>query len=128
MNVGDKVLDVNGVRLSQGIGFMFPAMVLQPGQYTLVVANLATFQSAYGAGLKVAGQYDGNLNNTGEEIVLQLPAPLDAAILRFTYSNTWYAGTDGGGKSLTIRNPAAARASWNDPASWQESPPTPGKP
>jgi hypothetical protein len=122
------VLDVNGVRFSKGIDFVFPAMVLQPGEYTVVVADLTSFRSAYGAEPKVAGQYSGNLNNTGEEIVLQLPAPSEAAILRFSYSNTWYPSTDGGGKSLAIRDPAAAPVTWNDPESWQESPPTPGKP
>jgi len=128
MNVGNKVLDVNGVRFSKGISFVFPAMVLQPGEYVVVVADPASFRSAYGAGPKVAGQYGGNLNNAGEDLVLQLPAPLEAAILRFSYDSTWYAGTDGGGKSLAIRNPAAAPATWSDPESWQESPPTPGKP
>ncbi len=128
MNAGDKVLDVNGVRFSNGIGFTFPAMVLQPGEYVVVVADVAAFQSAYGMGPKVAGRYDGNLNNGGEELVLQLPAPLDAAILRFRYSSAWYPETDGGGKSLAIRNPAAAPATWNDSESWQESAPTPGKP
>ncbi len=127
-NVSDKVLDVNGVRFSHGISFVFPAMLLQPGEYTVVVADPASFRSAYGAVPKVAGQYSGNLNNTGEDIVLQLPAPLDAAILRFKYSNTWYASTDGGGKSLTILDPAGAPATWNDSESWQESSPTPGKP
>jgi len=92
------------------------------------VADLASFRSVYGAGPKVAGQYSGSLNNAGEEIVLQLPAPLDAAILRFSYSGAWYPSTDGGGKSLTVRDPAAAPADWNDPENWQESAPTPGKP
>jgi hypothetical protein len=127
-NTSDKVIDVNGVRFSKGISFVFPAMTLQPGEYTVVVADPASFRSAYGAGPKVAGQYSSNLNNAGEEIVLQLPAPLDAAILRFSYSNTWYPSTDGGGKSLAIVDPAAAAASWDDPGSWQESQPTPGTP
>jgi hypothetical protein len=127
-NVGDKVLDVTGVRLSGGIRFTFPVMTLQPGEYVVVVADLASFRSAYGAAPRVAGQYSGNLNNGGEEIVLQLPAPLEAAILRFSYDSTWYPRTDGDGMSLTIRDPAAARASWSDPASWLESQPSPGRP
>jgi hypothetical protein len=127
-NVGDKSFDLKGVRLSGGINFTFPATTLQPGAYTLVVADQTAFQSAYGAGPKVAGQYDGDLSDTGEQIVLQLPAPLDAAILRFSYSDKWYPSTDGGGKSLAIRNPAAAAATWDSSASWQESQPTPGKP
>jgi hypothetical protein len=127
-NIGDKALDLKGVRLSEGIDFTFPAVVLQPGAYTVVVADQAAFQSTYGAGPEVAGQYSGNLNNAGEEIVLQLPAPLDAAILRFDYNSAWYPLTDGGGMSLAIRDPAGAPASWSDPASWRQLPPSPGKP
>jgi hypothetical protein len=127
-NVSDQALDVNGVRFSGGIHFVFPAMVLQPGEYTVVVADPASFRSAYGAGPKVAGQYSGNLNNNGEEIVLQLPAPLEAAILRFSYFSTWYPSTDGAGRSLAVVDPGAAPATWNDPESWYDSPPTPGKP
>jgi len=128
MNAGDQVLDVNGVRFSNGIDFTFSSMTLRPGEYVVVVADAAAFQSAYGSGANVVGQYDGSLNNGGEELVLQLPAPLDAAILRFKYCNTWYPQTDGRGESLAILDPGAAPARWNDPESWQGSTPTPGGP
>jgi hypothetical protein len=127
-NVSNKALDVNGVRLSQGADFVFPAITLLPGDRTVVVANLAAFQSAYGATLNIAGQYSGSLSDSGAQIVLQLPAPLDAAILRFNYSGTWYPPASGDGESLSIRNPAAASATWNDPASWLPTTPTPGQP
>ena len=127
-NVGDKVLDVNGVRLGKGVDFTFPAMTLQPGAYTVVVADLSAFRSAYGADPKVAGQYGGDLSDAGEEIVLQLPSPFDAAILRFTYGGTWYPTADGKGKSLAIQNPAKPAATWGDMKSWRASDPTPGKP
>ncbi len=127
-NISSKAIDVTGVRLSEGIEFTFPSLVLQPGAYTVVAANRAAFQSTYGAGVAVAGQYADELSDAGEEIVLQLPAPLEAAILRFSYSDKWYVSTDGGGKALAIRNPAAAPATWNSSTSWQESLPTPGRP
>lgn len=128
MNAGDAVLDVTGVRLSEGVRFTFPAMTLEPGEYVVVVADLASFRSAYGAAPRVAGQYSGSLSNAGEEIVLQLPVPLDAVILRFDYDGAWYPLSDGDGMSLTIRDPAAPRATWSDPASWQQSQPSPGRP
>ncbi len=86
------------------------------------------FAPLYGAGPKVVGQYNGNLSDTGEKISLALPAPLDAAILRFDYSNAWYPATDGGGKSLTIQDPTAPPVTWKDPESWRAADPTPGKP
>ena len=128
MNAGDRVLDVNGVRFSNGIDFIFPAMTLRPGEYAVVAADVAAFQAAYGTGPKVAGQYDGNLSNGGEDLVLQLPAPLDAAVLRFKYSNTWSPRTDGRGDSLAILDPGAAPATWSEAESWRGSAPTPGRP
>jgi hypothetical protein len=127
-NVGDKTFDLKGVRLSEGIDFTFPAVTLQPGAYTVVVADQTAFQSACGTSPSVAGQYDGDLSDTGEEIVLQLPAPYDAAILRFSYSNTWYPSTDGGGDCLVINDPVAPAVTWNQAPSWHAALPSPGRP
>ena len=74
------------------------------------------------------GQYTGNLNNGGENIILRLPAPLQAAILRFEYNDTWYPTTDGGGHSLTIVDPTAHPAAWGDRENWQPATPTPTGP
>jgi len=127
-NVIDEAIDVTGVRFDKGIDFVFAALTLQPGECVVVVANQTAFRSTYGATPKVAGQYQGNLSDSGEKIVLLLPSPLDVAILRFDYSNTWYPATDSGGKSLTIQDPAAPPATWNDAESWRASDPTPGRP
>jgi len=127
-NISDTTLDLNGVRLTEGIEFTFPQMTLDPGQYVVVDSNITDFQSRYGAGATIAGQYSGNLSNAGEDIVLKLPVPLEAAILRFRYSDMWYPTTDGSGDSLTIRDPAAHPATWNWPESWRAAAPTPGGP
>lgn len=127
-NILNVPLDVTGVRFDKGIDFTFPSLILQPGEYVVVAANVAAFQSMYGTTAKVVGQYKGNLNDTGEKIVLLLPAPFEAAILRFEYSNTWYPATDGGGKSLTVQDPTAPPAAWKDAESWQAADPTPGRP
>ncbi len=126
-NIIDEPIDVTGVRFDKGIDFVFPALTLQPGQYVVVAANQSAFRSTYGTTPKLAGQYQGNLSDSGEKIVLLLPS-LDVAILRFEYSNTWYPATDGGGKSLTIEDPAAAPVTWNDAESWRAADPTPGRP
>jgi len=125
-NISDTVLDLNGVRFVEGIEFTFPDMTLDPGQFIVVVSNLAAFQSVYGTGINVAGEYTGNLNNGGEDIVLNLAWPLEAAIMRFGYSDTWHPMTDGGGSSLVIRDPAEHPAIWNEVDSWQAATPSPG--
>ncbi len=127
-NVGPVALDLAGLRFTAGVDFTFPARTLAPGACTVVVSDLAGFQARYGTSVDVAGEYGGRLSNNGEDIVLKLAAPLEAAVMRFEYANSWYPSTDGGGESLVIQDPAAAAATWNDPASWRPSPPTPGQP
>jgi hypothetical protein len=127
-NVTTVPFDLAGVRLTAGIEFVFPSIVLEPGQCVVVASDAAAFRDRYGADANVAGQYAGRLSNGGEEIVLKLPSPFEAAILRFRYADTWYPATDGGGESLTIEDPTAAAATWNDPESWTPSQPSPGEP
>ncbi len=127
-NILTETLDLTGVRFDKGIDFTFPALTLQPGECIVLAASQSAFRSAYGATPKVAGQYKGNLSDTGEKIVLLLPVPLDVAILRFDYTAARSAATDGGGKSLTIRDPEAPPVLWNDPESWSAADPTPGRP
>jgi|GEM_PF-390353 len=117
-NVGAVPLDLGGVRLSGGIEFSFPEMILAPGEYVLAVRDLGAFYHRYGPGANVAGQYSGNLDNSGEQIALQLPAPYDAAILRFQYSNLWYPETAGQGRALVSADPLLPPSTWSQPSSW----------
>ncbi|MCU0915536.1 MAG: lamin tail domain-containing protein [Planctomycetes bacterium] len=127
-NILDEPLNVTGVRFSKGIDFTFPALTLPAGEYVVVVANQSAFRSFYGTAPRIAGQYQGNLSDNGEKVVLQLPAPMEAAILRFEYSNAWYPSTDGAGQSLAIRNPTDPPVAWKEAAGWRSSDPTPGRP
>jgi hypothetical protein len=125
-NIGDTTLNLTGVRFSDGINFVFPAMTLEAGRYVVVVSNTVSFLSTYGTGINIAGEYSGNLSNGGEKVVLSLPWPLDAAILRFEYSDTWYPATDGDGSSLAINDPLAHPSGWSESANWHATTPSPG--
>ncbi len=127
-NIGAEPLDLTGVRLLDGVTFEFPFIELDPGEYVTVAADRAAFTAAYGASGHVVGPYAGNLSNGGENILLALPWPLEAAIQRFQYNDAWYPSTDGGGRSLHIRNPAADPMLWSVPGSWIDGPPTPNAP
>ncbi|HUU91758.1 MAG TPA: lamin tail domain-containing protein, partial [Phycisphaerae bacterium] len=121
-NTGTGDLDLTGMRLRGGVDFTFPAMTLPAGQYVVVVADLADFEYRYGSAVNVAGQWDGALDNDGEEVILRLPDPYDAAVLRFDYDNDWYAPlTDGDGLSLNILDPLAHRRTWDERGSWRPS-------
>jgi len=126
-NISETTLDLTGARLDGGITFTFPEIVLEAGRHVMVVSDWAAFQSAHGTNIPVAGEYSGNLSNSGERIVLQLPWPLEAAILRFEYSDTWFPTTDGGGNSLAIADPSAHPATWDWPESWHPASPSPGR-
>ncbi len=127
-NIGQKSLNLEGVNFSKGIEFTFPEILLEAGQYVVVVADVASFQAMYGKNINIAGEYSGSLSNGGEEIVLNIPRPMEAAILRFYYSDTWYPTTDGDGDSLVIKDVFAPSASWDSPENWQPGTPTPGRP
>ncbi|NQU23768.1 MAG: lamin tail domain-containing protein, partial [Candidatus Nealsonbacteria bacterium] len=118
-NVGGVTLDLAGVRLADAINFTFPPMLLAPGQSVVIVRDLEEFETFYGPGINVAGQYAGNLSNGGEDVVLQLAAPLEAAVLRFEYDDVWHPTTDGGGFALEIADPAIRPSKWSEAASWQ---------
>ncbi len=126
-NIGGEVLDLNGVRITDGIDFTFGPAELEPGESIVAVSNLFAFRSVYGSNINTAGEYSGNLSNGGEQIVLRLPAPLDAAILRFEYNDAWYPTTDGGGQSMVIRDAYAHPAAWDRPESWRAANPGPGR-
>ena len=117
-NIGTEELDISDVRLSVGITFAFPEMTLAAGEYVVVANDVITFETLYGTGINIAGEYTGSLSNGGENIVLRLPAPLQAAILRMEYNDTWYPTTDGGGYSLVIRDVMSDRAEWNKSSGW----------
>jgi len=127
-NIGTSTLELEGVRFINGIDFTFPAYSLAAGDYVVAVKNQAAFQSRYGTGIPIAGVYDSSLSNGGEQIILQLPAPFDAAVLRFDYIDTWYPATDGGGYSLVIVDPWANRSAWDDSDNWRQSSQVNGSP
>jgi hypothetical protein len=58
----------------------------------------------------VLGPYEGDLDNGGEQ--LELADSIGENILDFVYKDGWYPATDGGGRSLVLRDPAGT--AWND--------------
>lgn len=124
VNQGPGAILLANVSLTNAVRFNFSLGTvgsLDPGEYVVVVKNAAAFALRYGGGIGVAGEYDGKLDNGGEQVVLRDAA--DAVILDFTYDDkgAWPPAADGDGRSLEIDDLAAAPASWNDPTSWHAS-------
>lgn len=118
-NIGTRPLSLAGYQFVQGVEFTFGDVSLQPGEYAVVVNSQAAFESRYGDGITVAGEFTGNLNNAGEQ--LRLVAPPNVLVQDFTFSDGWYATTDGEGLSLTIRDTGAALESWSTKDAWKAS-------
>ena len=128
VNIGTQSLDLKDVRLAtdandeQGVSFDFfgsSITELAPGGRVLVVEDMAAFETRYGSGLPVAGQWVGQLSNRGETITLVTG---DQMIQQFSYVDSWEATTDGGGYSLQVVNahdPDLSR--WSNAQGWRSS-------
>lgn len=118
---GNASYDLRGLRFVRGFEFGFTnanLTPLPPGQYVLVVKNRAAFEKRCGAGLPIAGEYAGQLNNAGETV--GLVDAKGATILEFTYGTKapWPAAADGFGPSLERID---LGEDLNTPANWRAS-------
>ncbi|UCD53249.1 MAG: lamin tail domain-containing protein, partial [Phycisphaerales bacterium] len=126
-NVGPVTINLNLVEFVDGIGFAFDGAELAPGDFLLVVRDIAAFEARYGQGYRIAGQYTGSLDNAGERIELR-----DAAgrtIQSFRFRDDWYDPTDGLDFSLVARDPlATGLGEWEDRSAWRPSAAAGGSP
>ncbi len=126
-NTSDTItLDLTDISFADGIIFTFPAMNLAPGQSTLIVRNQTAFDIRYNtAGLNIAGQYDGALDNGGEDV--KLDDSNGSTILDFEYDDgrKWPIEADGHGASIEIID---TTLSYSDADNWRASYETNGTP
>ena len=118
-NTGDPVLDLSGIRFTAGVDFTFPAgITLSAGQRVLVVKDRTAFESRYGTGLNIAGQFQGTLDDAGEGIFLDTAN--SRAIQSFVYgtSGQWPGRAAGDGSSLEVVDTAAK---YDSPDNWRAS-------
>lgn len=92
----------------EGAGFTFPAgSILAPGGFTVVAKDRVVFAATYGNSIPLAGEFSGQLQNSGETLWLIKPgvtASLDTIIDQVTYSDAppWPSAADGLGGSLQL--------------------------
>jgi len=107
-NVSAASIDLTDVRFTKGVDYDFPAgTTLAAGATTLIVHNVAAFNSRYGAGHPITGtwQASDSLSNSGEELKLSYGS--GQVIIDFTYgdSSPWPPEADGLGYSLVLVKP-----------------------
>ena len=129
LNISGRPLALDGLAFTTGITYTFPALTLPLGERILVAKSATALAARYGStGLlsgRVAGEYSGSLDNSGERIVLSFDGQ---TALDFTYSDgshpvgsdPWPAAPDGNGPSLVLINPQLA-PSPALPANWRAS-------
>ena len=129
VNIAEYPIDLAEVRFErftvgtdvQGLDFQFADSLIQelaPGQRVLAVEDLDAFQFRYGAGLPVAGQWNGGLGNGSERLLLLAG---EQTIHDFTYEDSWYPSTDGDGPSLQIEDESGELDLWTFREGWRAS-------
>ncbi|MBN2475232.1 MAG: lamin tail domain-containing protein [Pirellulales bacterium] len=120
-NTGGTTLNLTGFELAEGVQFDFTGSKvaeLAPGEFVVVVRNLAAFEARYGTDVPVAGTFRGGLQNGGETLLLK--DPVDRTIHEFRYddSGDWPGRADGNGSSLEVVD---LRGDYGDSDNWRPS-------
>ena len=122
-NTSDVAVELGQWELQSAVRYTFPAATIGPGEYLVVAADLAAFQTRYPTVTNVIGGWSGRLSNHTEKVEL-----VDAAgdtIDEVTYADEgdwsqrvigpldfghrgwdWQSDHDGFGKSLELRQAA----------------------
>ena len=120
--VGSAALDLGNAHFTLGISFTFNgenAISLAPGEHAIIAANPQAFAVRYGAIPHVVGPFLGDLDNSGERLVLV--AATNESILDFTYDDAWYPATDGTGPTLVVYDQTAPEATYSTANNWRLS-------
>jgi hypothetical protein len=115
-----------GVELTDGIEFDFygsgsSMSTIAPNGYAVVVKNKAAFQQRYGSTLPVAGEFSGNLANTGEDVDLRDGTGATMVSAFYSDNELWPARADGAGGTLELINPNSPAALHSKHYSWRGS-------
>jgi hypothetical protein len=98
-NTGPSTLDLGGVWFMDGIRFEFPPETqLGPGEFAVIASNTVQFTERYG--FYPTGEYQGNLNNGGEWIVLGTAGGDTLTTLLYGDDDSWPPLADGVGHSM----------------------------
>jgi hypothetical protein len=113
-NTGINSLNLSGLKLDSAVHYIFPGnIMLGPRQFYVIASKPSRFYDFYG--LVASGNYQGNLSNAGEEIILE--NPYGRSLINFSYETLypWPEEPDGYGYSLSSKgsNPRG------DPADYQ---------
>jgi hypothetical protein len=121
-NRGTNTYNLEGWRLSAGVGFVFPRVLMEPGAYLVVAADGNAFTNRHPEVTNWVGGWQGRLGDNGEKITLR--DAFGQEVDSVSYANegdwgqrargpldfehrgwVWQAAHAGGGSSLEVVNP-----------------------
>ncbi|MCF7668384.1 MAG: lamin tail domain-containing protein, partial [Verrucomicrobia bacterium] len=117
LNPHTEAVNLSGLRFTDGISFIFPDTLLDPGDHILLVKNRDAFESRYGAEYQVFGEYNGALDNSGEYVSIK--DCHGASIIEFTYDDSWSPLTDGLDFALTPRRINTPARDLDEAGNWR---------
>jgi hypothetical protein len=125
-NTGKSTLTLEGIQFTKGIRYRFPSeSYLKPQEFAVIASHKRYFYELYY--FMPFDQYNGQLDNGGEELVLLSPDSDTLSSLTYDDENGWPLLPDGEGRSLV---PIEMNPSGNQklPSSWRASYTTGGSP
>lgn len=103
-NTGRSSFDLSGFRFNKGIAYSFPnETTFRPGEFIVLASNSNAFVSRYG--FRPFGEYDGQLDNQGEQLLLQSAVGDTIVALAYRSDGEWPLSAAGSGYSLVPVNP-----------------------
>jgi CotH kinase protein/Lamin Tail Domain len=114
-NTGAVPVDLTGIFFSNGIEFTaVPGLQnwLPAGQSVVVVENTAAFIYRYGSTFTILGQFQGELNDGGDHIVLNDKAGAVISDFRYDDTNPWPVPADNGYSLLYMSGDPNLAGSW----------------
>ena len=118
-NVGNKTINLVGVHFGEGIEYTFyNDKYIKPNEFIVLVKDKPSFFKRYN--FYGDGEYEKNLSNDGERIVLYSPQYYDLFYTDYKISDLWPAKANIGGYSLVSKQFNENRYP-NDPFSWRTS-------
>jgi hypothetical protein len=110
MNIGNDAIDLSGVEFIRGVTFNFDQNstlsipVLAPKERIVLVGKSADFAIEY-PGIPVAGEFIGDLSNTGENITLLAADGSTIRDFRYNDKLPWPTSPDGTGFTIVLIAP-----------------------
>lgn len=118
-NTGTSTLSLDGVKFTKGIRYRFPSeSYLKPQEFVVLASDKKYFNELYN--FIPFDQYNGQLDNAGEELILMSRDNDTLCSLIYDDENDWPLLPDGEGRSLVPieMNPSGDQ---NLPSSWRAS-------